>query len=65
MTFGQIIKQKRKEKDWTQEELAGMLRVSAQAVSRWETGDAMPDIMLLAPIANLLEVSTDTLLGVE
>lgn len=65
MTFGQIIKQKRKEKDWTQEELAGMLRVSAQAVSRWETGDAMPDISLLAPIANLLEVSTDTLLGVD
>ena len=65
MTFGQKIKKLRKEADYTQEQLGEMLSVSTQAVSRWETDAAMPDISLLAPIANLFNVTTDYLLDVD
>ncbi|MDE5931520.1 MAG: helix-turn-helix transcriptional regulator, partial [Lachnospiraceae bacterium] len=50
-------------KNMTQEEMAVRLGVSAQAVNKWENGNSMPDIMLLAPIARLLDVSLDTLLA--
>lgn len=65
MTFGQIIKKLRLEADMTQEKLAELLSVSAQAVSRWENDSAMPDIALLVPLANLFHVTTDYLLGVD
>lgn len=63
--FGEIIRRRRRAKDWTQEEMANILNVSPQTVSRWETGDAMPDISLLPVLANLLDVSADTLLGID
>ena len=65
MTLGQTIRKLRKEADMTQERLAELLNVFPQAVSRWETDSAMPDIVLLAPIANLFNVTTDSLLGVD
>lgn len=65
MSFGQIIKKLRREADMTQERLAELLSVSAQAVSRWENDSAMPDISFLAPLANLFHVTTDYLLGVD
>ncbi len=65
MTFGQIIKKLRREADMTQEELAERLSISGQAVSRWETDAAMPDISLLPVLANLFDVTTDYLLGVD
>lgn len=49
----------------TQENLAELLSISPQAVSRWETDVAMPDISLLPPLANLFNVTTDFLLGME
>lgn len=49
----------------TQEKLAELLSISAQAVSRWENDAAMPDISLLPPLANLFNVTTDYLLGVD
>lgn len=65
MTFGQTIKALRKERNITQEKLAEYLNVSAQAISRWETDITMPEITLLAPIANIFNVTTDYLLGVD
>ena len=65
MTFGQIIKKLRRDADMTQERLAEVLSVSAQAVSRWETDTGMPDVSLLPPLANLFGVTTDHLLGVD
>lgn len=55
MSFGQIIKKLRRNADMTQEALAEFLSISPQAVSRWETDTALPDISLLAPIANLFD----------
>ncbi len=65
MTFGQIIKDLRRKHDMTQEGLAEVLGISGQAVSRWENDLAMPDISLLPVLANLFEVTTDYLLGVD
>lgn len=63
MQIGRVIRQYRKEKDMTQEEMANRLGVTAPAVNKWEKGSSMPDITLLAPIARLLGISLDTLLS--
>jgi len=65
MNFGETIKKLRRQKDMTQEQLAEYLNISTQAVSRWETGASLPDITLLPMLANIFDVSTDTLLGVD
>lgn len=65
MSFGEKIKKLRRQANLTQEQLANLLSISPQAISRWENGAAMPDISLLVPLANLFHVSTDHLLGIE
>ena len=55
----------RTEKGCTQEQLAEMLGVSAAAVSKWERGNAYPDITLLPKIAEVFGVSVDYLLGYD
>lgn len=65
MNIGTIIRTYRKEKHMTQEELATRLGVTTPAVNKWENGNSLPDITLLAPIARLLGISTDTLLSYE
>ena len=65
MSFSDRIKTLRRKLNYTQEKLAELLSISPQAVSRWETGVAMPDISLLPPIANLFGVTTDYLLGMD
>lgn len=65
MSFGQKIKRLRRDADMTQEQLAELLNISPQAVSRWETDTAMPDISMLPPLANMFHVTTDYLLDME
>ncbi len=65
MSFGKTIKKLRRERELTQEQLAEMLSISPQAVSRWETEMAMPDISLIAPLCNLFDVTSDELLGID
>ena len=52
----------RQARGYTQEELGALLNVTSQAVSKWETGKALPDIALLPPLAQALRVSIDRLL---
>lgn len=61
MSLSQNIKRLRAAKGLTQEQLASILGVSAQAVSKWETTDTYPDGALLVPLAQALEVSLDEL----
>jgi len=61
MTFHEILLQERKRLGLSQEDLAGMVNVSRQAVSKWETGDAMPDLPKLLALADALGVSLDEL----
>lgn len=63
MTIGEKIKELRRKNDLTQEKLADYLRVSYQAVSKWETGVTCPDLSMLAPLTKLLHTSADELLG--
>ena len=63
MTIGEKIKELRKKNDLTQEKLADYLCVSYQAVSKWECGLSSPDLSLIVPLAKLLRVTTDELLG--
>ena len=65
MKFGQTIKKLRLDANMTQEHLSELLSISPQAVSRWETDSAMPDISLLPALANLFSVTTDYLLGMD
>lgn len=63
MQIGETIRKYRKERNMTQEEMAKRLGVTPPAVNKWENGNSCPDIMLLAPIARLLDISVDTLLS--
>ena len=63
MKIGEVIRKYRKAKQMTQEEMASRLGVTTPAVNKWENGNTMPDITLLAPIARLLGVSLDELLS--
>lgn len=52
----------RRDKGYTQEQLAQALGISGQAVSKWETGKGLPDTALLPALAGILEISIDRLL---
>lgn len=56
---------KKKRKNMTQEQLAEQLNVARQTVSKWETGETIPDIDSLKKLAVLLEFSIDNALGIE
>lgn len=60
--FGAFGAALRKEKGYTQKELAEKLFISAKAVSKWETGISIPDTALLVPLAELLGVTVTELL---
>ncbi len=62
MSIGTTIKLYRKDKNLTQSELAELIGVSTQAVSKWETDVGLPDISQIVPLARVLEISTDKLL---
>ncbi len=61
--FGENLKKLRKEKNITQETLADFLGISFQSISRWERGEAYPDIASLPSIASYFNISIDDLLG--
>lgn len=60
---GAIIKQLREGKGMTQAQLAARLQVSDKAVSRWETAKGYPDITLIEPLAQALDISVMELLS--
>lgn len=65
MTFGEKLKGLRKEKGYSQEEMAGLLEVSRQAVSKWESDRGIPEIDKLLQISNMFGVTLDYLLKSE
>lgn len=65
MTFGEKLSKLRKENNYTQEQLADILCVSRQSVSKWESNMAYPETDKLICLARLFECSTDYLLKDE
>lgn len=63
--FGSFVAGLRKEQGMTQKDLAEKLCVSNKAVSKWETGVSLPDVGLLVPLAETLEVTVTELLTGE
>lgn len=62
-TTGRFIAELRKQKGFTQKELAENLMVTDKAISRWETGKGLPDTSLLKPLGDVLGVSITELLS--
>ena len=62
---GAFIAQCRKEKNLTQMQLAELLEITNQAVSKWENGRGMPDVSLLQPLCNVLDISLNELFSGE
>ena len=60
---GRFIAELRKQKGYTQKELAEKLMVTDKAISRWETGKGLPDTSLLKPLGDILGVSVSELLS--
>ena len=60
--FGAFVARLRKEKGYTQKDLAQQLHLSDKAVSKWETGVSIPDTALLIPLAEILGVTVTELL---
>lgn len=60
--FGEFIYTQRKKVGYTQDELGRKLNVTNKAVSKWETGETLPDVQLLPKLASVLNVTIDELL---
>ena len=63
--IGKFIAQKRKEKKFTQEELAEILNVNSRSISRWENGKCMPDMSMYNSICEVLGISINEFLSGE
>lgn len=63
--IGENLKKQRKLKELTQEQLADILGVSFQAISKWERGEGYPDIEMLPTIAEYFGITTDELMGMK
>ena len=63
--IGEFLKELRKEKRLTQEQLAEQFNVSRRSVSRWETGKNMPDMSLLVEIAEFYDTSIPEIINGE
>ncbi|MGI6590110.1 MAG: helix-turn-helix domain-containing protein [Eggerthellaceae bacterium] len=65
MIMADKIMQLRKKEGWSQEQLANKIGVSRQAISKWESGQSVPDMKKLLKLAKVFDVSTDYLLRDE
>lgn len=62
---GTMLKELREKRNLTQKELAEKLRISDKTISKWETGKGLPDITLVAPLAEALGISVAELFAGE
>ena len=63
--IGKFIKTVRKEKSYTQREVAEKLNISEKTVSKWETGNGLPEVGLMLPLCDLLGIGVNELLSGE
>ena len=62
---GKLIQESRKEQNLTQRELAVQLGISDKTVSKWETGNGLPEVGLMLPLCEILKISVNELLSGE
>lgn len=63
ITFGQILRDKRKKKKWSQTKLGNKIGVGYNIICRWETNLSYPTMMNLISLADVFECSLDELVG--
>ena len=63
--IGEFIQRSRKEKGWTQKELAEQIGVSDKTISKWENGNSVPDTGILTSLCEVLEISVNELISGE
>lgn len=63
--IGKFIQEKRKEKNLTQNDIAEKLSITDKTVSKWETGKGMPDVSLMLPLCEILDITVNELLSGE
>lgn len=63
--IGGFIAQQRKEKQLTQKQLGEILGISDKTVSKWETGHGLPDISMIMPLCDILDINVNELLSGE
>ncbi len=63
--IGKFIKLTRNERNMTQRELADALSISDKTVSKWETGGGLPEVSLMLPLCDVLNISVNELLSGE
>ena len=63
--IGKFIAEERKNKKYTQRQLADILGISDKTISKWETGNGFPEISLLLPLCEELQISVNELLSGE
>ena len=62
MKLAEKLFELRKEKGWSQEKLAEQINVSRQSISKWESGQVLPEIEKIIELSKIFQVTTDYLL---
>ena len=62
---GKVIQKMRKEQQLTQRQIADKMNISDKTVSKWETGNGMPEVGLMLPLCSLLHINVNELLSGE
>lgn len=62
MEIGSKTKEKREQKHWSQDELAEILNISRQSISKWELNKVYPSIDMLIKMSDLFDISLDELI---
>ncbi|MBR1930027.1 MAG: helix-turn-helix transcriptional regulator [Lachnospiraceae bacterium] len=65
ISIGKFIAKMRKEKSYTQRQLADLLKISDKTISKWETGNGLPEVSLMLPLCEALGISVNELLTGE
>lgn len=65
MEIGQTIRELRKERGLSQEELAKLLFLSQDTISLWERGKSLPDVVAVIKLTKIFNVTSDYILGIE
>ena len=65
IVIGKFIASERKQKGYTQRQLADILEISDKTVSKWERGNGLPEVSLLLPLCNELDITVNELLSGE
>lgn len=63
--IGKFIAKMRKEQSYTQRQLADILGISDKTISKWETGNGLPEVSLMMPLCNSLHINVNELLSGE